>query len=44
LALAASETERHQRGSSGRQLLEREYTWDRVCHRLLQACASYCNQ
>ncbi|HWC59668.1 MAG TPA: glycosyltransferase, partial [Verrucomicrobiae bacterium] len=44
LALTASETERHQRGSSGRQLLEREYTWDHVCHRLLQACASYCNQ
>ena len=44
LALVASETERRQRGAMGRQLLEREYTWDRICRRLLHACASYCKQ
>lgn len=43
-ALTASETERRQRGEAGRQLLDREYTWDHVCHRLLEACANYCRQ
>lgn len=43
-ALTASEAERRQRGAAGRQLLERDYTWESVCRRLLQACANYCNQ
>jgi len=41
--LAASATERQQRGGVGRRLLEREYTWESVCRRLLQACASHCH-
>ena len=41
-ALAASESERRQRGEAGRRLLERAYTWDSICHRLLDACASFC--
>jgi glycosyltransferase involved in cell wall biosynthesis len=43
-AMCASETERRQRGAAGRQLLERDYTWESVCRHLLQACANYCNQ
>lgn len=43
-AFIAGERERHQRGAAARQLLEREYTWESVCRRLLQACASHCLQ
>lgn len=43
-ALMAADTERRDRGAAGRQLLEREYTWETVCSRLIQACANYCNQ
>ena len=44
LALTASPVERKQRGAAGRRLLERDYTSENVCRRLLQACATYCNQ
>jgi glycosyltransferase involved in cell wall biosynthesis len=44
LALTTSGSERRERGAAGRQLLERDYTWERVCHRLLQACASHCQR
>ncbi len=43
-ALTASESERHQRGAAGRRLLERDYTWESVCRRLLEACKCHCNQ
>lgn len=43
-SIVAGEEERHQRGVAGRQLLEKEYTWERVCQQLLQACANYCRQ
>ena len=41
-ALDASEAERHQRGTTGRRLLERRYTWENICPRLLEACETYC--
>lgn len=42
LALSASETDRRQRGLAGRQLLERDYTWENICRQLLEACETYC--
>jgi glycosyltransferase involved in cell wall biosynthesis len=41
-AMQASESERKQRGSLGRQLVQRAYSWDRITSTILQACAAYC--
>jgi glycosyltransferase involved in cell wall biosynthesis len=42
LALQASEGERGQRGQSGRELVERAYSWDQITTTILQACAAHC--
>lgn len=42
VALAASPTERNERGSNGRKLVAAKYTWDRVVATLTEACATYC--
>lgn len=41
-ALAASDSERRERGRNGRRLVETRYTWPAVIETLQQACAAHC--
>jgi glycosyltransferase involved in cell wall biosynthesis len=42
VALQASASERKQRGSQGRQLVQRSYSWDHITATILEACAANC--
>ena len=42
LALAATESERAERGSTGRRAIESRYGWPSVVKELERACAAYC--
>lgn len=41
-AIRASESERADRGSTGRRVVEARYAWPAVVQELQRACAAYC--
>lgn len=41
-AISASDEERSERGRAGFGLAQRDYTWEKISQRLLDACAAHC--